>query len=317
MKAKAIAIALLLLFMAGMVGAQYTNESLTLTVYSDGYVKVDQYIKPENYVVSVTVPLLAKDVTGLAILDDNGNPLPYKVNGSKVTVYFENVTRIHIRYYTPDLTSKNGAIWTLKINWNSTPLKIIFPKNAVIVDLSDIPLEISGDTLTMPPGNQTISYVIQYTSPVPTETTTTSTSPSQTTTTQSNATMPSSPTASNPGSNTGTNWTPILLGIAVVVGLAFGFTYLKKPGAKKGEESEAGMSREDFERYLKKFDLTKEEEKALLYIFDRGGKAKQAEVREMLGIPKTTAWRMFQRLEKQGLVRIYKKRRENWVELVL
>ncbi|WP_457751777.1 helix-turn-helix transcriptional regulator [Thermococcus sp.] len=316
MKAKAIAIALLLLFIAGMVSAQYTNESLTLTVYSDGYVKVDQYIKPENYVVSVTVPLLAKDVTGLTILDDNGNPLPYKVNGSKVTVYFENVTRIHIRYYTPDLTSKNGAIWTLKINWNSTPLKIIFPKNAVIIDLSDIPLEISGDTLTMPPGNQTISYVIQYSSPEPTETTT-STLPSQTTTTQSNLTMPSSPTASNPGSSTGTNWTPILIGIAVVVGLAFGFTYLKKPGAKKGEESEAGMSREDFERYLKKFDLTKEEEKALLYIFDRGGEAKQAEVRDMLGIPKTTAWRMFQRLEKQGLVRIYKKRRENWVELVL
>ena len=314
MKTTLISIALLLLITAGLVGAQYTNEALTLTVYPDGYVKVDQYIKPENYVVSVTVPLLAKDVNGLAVLADDGNPLPYEVNGSKVTVYFENVSRIHIMYYTPDLTYKEGAIWTLKISWNSTPLKIIFPKNAVIVDLSDIPLEISGDTLTMPPGNQTISYVIQYSSPGPTETTT-STLPSQTTTTQSNLTMPSSPTASNPGSGTGTNWTPILLGIAVVAGLAFGFTYLKKPGAKKGEESEAGMSREEFERYLKKFDLTKEEEKALLYIFDRGGKAKQAEVRDMLGIPKTTAWRMFQRLEKQGLVRIYKKRRENWVEL--
>jgi len=318
MKVRTIVIVMLLLLMAGAVGAQYTTESLILTVYSDGYVKIDQYITPENYVVSITVPFLAKDVIGLAVLDDSGNPLPYKVNGSTVIIYFENTTRIHIQYYTPDLTSKNGAIWTLRINWNATPFKVIFPKNAVIVDLSDIPLKISGATLTMPPGNQTISYVIQYSTPVHTGNTTTSKTSPQTTTSQNNMTTPSSPATSIPipsRNNPGTNWTPLLLGVVVVVGLAFGFTYLKKPGAKKGEKSEAGMSREEFERYLKKFDLTKEEEKALLYIFDRGGKAKQAEVRDMLGIPKTTAWRMFQRLEKQGLVRIYKKRRENWVEL--
>ncbi len=33
------------------------------------------------------------------------------------------------------------------------------------------------------------------------------------------------------------------------------------------------MSRGDFEKHLKKFDLTSEEEKAFLYIFDRSGKA--------------------------------------------
>ncbi len=318
MKVKVVTVVLLLLFMAGMVGAQYTSEALTLTVYSDGYVKVDQYIKPDNYVVSVTVPLLAKDVTGLAVIDDRGNPLPYELNGSKVAVYFENATRVHLRYYTPDLTSKEGAIWTLKISWDE-PIKIIFPKNAVIVDLSDVPLEISGDIITMPPGNQSISYVIKYPSPSPTETTTstTVTSPPSTTTTHNNGTMIPSPSSPNPTPSSGINWTPILMGIVVVAGLALGFTYHKRSRARGEEVSSGGMKREEFEKYLEKFDLNEEEKGALLYIFERGGKAKQAEVRDALGIPKTTAWRMFQRLEKQGLVRVYKKRRENWVELKL
>ncbi|WP_054841657.1 helix-turn-helix transcriptional regulator [Thermococcus peptonophilus] len=64
-------------------------------------------------------------------------------------------------------------------------------------------------------------------------------------------------------------------------------------------------------------DLSTDEVRALLYLYDRGGgKAPQAEIKKVLRIPTTTAWRMFKRLEEMGLVRIYKKRRENWVELV-
>ncbi|MDK2983308.1 MAG: hypothetical protein PWP19_786 [Thermococcaceae archaeon] len=63
-------------------------------------------------------------------------------------------------------------------------------------------------------------------------------------------------------------------------------------------------------------DLSRDEMRVLLYLYDRGGKAPQAEMKKMLNIPKTTAWRMFKRLEERGLIRIYKKRRENWVELL-
>ncbi|WP_297091242.1 helix-turn-helix domain-containing protein [Thermococcus sp.] len=311
MRSKAAMVLVIALMILPLVSGQYSVESLGLTVYSDGYVKVVEVIVPENYTVSFSVPLLATNVEGLTVIDENGKPLPYEINGSVLTVYFENATGVKITYYTPDLTAKNGAIWSLSFS-SAVPVKITFPDNAVIVDLTDIPLEINGNSILMPSGNQTVSYVIQYRPPeteVPT---------SGTTTELSNSTAPSNPVSPSQTPTTpaggSTNWTTI--GILALLALAAGggFLYMKR-GEEEG--GALGISREDFERRLKEYELTKDEEKALLYLFDRGGRAKQAEVREMLGIPKTTAWRMFQRLEKQGLVRVYKKKRENWVELRL
>ncbi len=311
---KAVIVLAIALMTLPLVSGQYSVESLSLTVYSDGYVKVSEVVLPENYTVSFSLPLLAVNVEGLAVLDENGKPLPYEINGSTLTVYFENATRVRITYYTPDLTSKSGAIWSLRFS-STTPVKITFPDNAVIVDLTDIPLEINGNSILMPAGNQTVSYVLEYR---PTETGVPTAPASETPAEPSNSTVPlssspSSQTPSTPGEGS-TNWTTI--GILSLLALAAGggFLYMKR-GEEEG--GTLGISREDFERRLKEYELTKDEEKALLYLFDRGGKAKQAEVREMLGIPKTTAWRMFQRLEKQGLVRVYKKKRENWVELKL
>ncbi len=313
MRNKAAIVLAITLVILPFISGQYSVESLSLTVYSDGYVKVSEIIIPENYTVSFSISLLATNVEGLTVIDENGNPLPYKINGSILTVYFENAIPIKITYYTPDLTSKKGAIWSVRFS-STIPVKITFPDNAVIVDLTDIPLEISGNSILMPPGNQTVSYVLQY-RPVGTEAPAAPTS--GTTTELFNSTAPSSSGSSSQGSSTSsggsTNWT--MVGVLALLALAAGggFLYMRRGG----EEKAIGIGREDFERRLKEYELTKDEEKALLYLFDRGGKAKQAEVREMLGIPKTTAWRMFQRLEKQGLVRVYKKKRENWVELRL
>ncbi|ALM74822.1 helix-turn-helix transcriptional regulator [Thermococcus barophilus] len=303
---------MLMLISVPIVSGQYVLDSVNITVYSDGYVKIMQVLRPEKYTVSVSLNLISQNVESVIVTDENGIPLPYKINGSLLTVYFENVTLIKVSYYTPDLTSKKGAIWS--VHFSSTiPVKITFPDNAVIVDLTDIPLEINGNSILMPPGNQTVSYVLEY-RPVGTEA---PAAPTLGTTTKSfNSTVPSSPSSSSQSSSTSSegsmNWT--MVGILTLLALAAGggFVYMRRGGEKA-----IGISREDFERRLKEYELTKDEEKALLYLFDRGGKAKQAEVREMLGIPKTTAWRMFQRLEKQGLVRVYKKKRENWVELRL
>ncbi|WP_457753065.1 helix-turn-helix transcriptional regulator [Thermococcus sp.] len=314
MVARKLLIALILMpIITPFVSGQYTLESVNLIVYSDGYVKVTEILKPEEYTVSVSLPLLGSNIRGITVTNEIGVPLPYKINGSSLIIYFENATLIKVSYYTPDLTHKRGSIWSISFI-SKIPAKITFPDNAVIVDLTDIPLEISGNSILMPPGNQTVSYVLQY-RPVRTEAPAAPTS--GTTTEPFNSTAPSSSGSSSQSSSTSsegsTNWT--MVGVLAFLALAAGggFLYMRRGG----EEKAIDIGREDFERRLKEYELTKDEEKALLYLFDRGGKAKQAEVREMLGIPKTTAWRMFQRLEKQGLVRVYKKKRENWVELRL
>lgn len=320
---------ILLIFMLPLVKAQEIN-SLELIVDPTGYVKVIEVVDLDNYSVVNVVPLLAKDVDALIVVDGKGNPLPYNLNGSYLEI-LGNSSMANITYYTASLTSKMGEVWSLRFNSNVSA-KIVLPEGAIIVDLSDIPLEIAKNYIVMPPGNVSVSYILPP--PSNTETATSSTSSSNLTvpTQRTSTTRSGNPSAaftsstSSSASNTralkpvststsGGNGLPLsaLVFLSIVIALTGGLWYLKTKRRSSNEMQK--VSREEFERKLESLNLNDEEKRALLYIYERGGRARQSDVRTDLGIPKTTAWRMFQRLEKQGLVRIYKKGRENWVEL--
>jgi uncharacterized membrane protein len=55
--------------------------------------------------------------------------------------------------------------------------------------------------------------------------------------------------------------------------------------------------------------------KVIELLRSKGGRALEAEIREALGLPKTTAWRLVRRLEKKGLVVVRKVGNQNVVEL--
>ncbi len=259
----------------------YTVSSLVLTVYSDGYVKVNYEVMPGDYESQIQLPLLGQHSEDFVVEDGNGNPLDFRVENGSLLIYTGDATLVNIYYYTPDLTSKEGIVWTLHVQAN-TSFTVILPEKSIVVDLSDIPLEIAGNSITMPPGNQSISYTLEE-------------------------------RATSGGERSApVNASPILL---VVGGMIFaaGAVYF---GLKKfGSLGSTMPSKEEFEERIGRLELTEDEKRALLYIFDKGGRASQAEVREALGIPKTTAWRMFKRLERKGLLKILRGKKENWVEL--
>ncbi|MDV3104613.1 helix-turn-helix transcriptional regulator [Thermococcus waiotapuensis] len=305
-------LSLFIMIIAGLlmvpVGGQ-TVSSLSLTVYEDGYVLVNETISTANYTVVLEVPLLGQQVEGLVALDENGNLLPVEINNGNVTIYFGDATLVKLSYYTPDLTSKEGAVWTVSLE-SPVPVTISLPSNAVIVDLSDVPLEIRGNTLLMPPGDVSVSYLI----PIGTKTTTGSPGGTETTTTTSQSQTTTTSTGGGGGSGSA-RWIGLVLALLIVGGAAYLLL-----GKKKTSETRS-WSPEALERFRQKIDamtdLNDDERDALLFLVENGGKAPQSRVRDALGLPKSTAWRMFKRLEEKGLVRVYKLGRENWVELVL
>ena len=318
-------------------------EALSLTVYPDGYVLVNESVVTANYTVVLSVPLLGKDVEGLVVTDGRGNMLPFEVNGSNVTVYFGNASLIELSYFTPDLTSKQGAIWNLTL-YSPIPVRITLPDKAVIVDLHTVPLRISGNSIVMPNGTVSLSYVIPIAGSTTSSSSQSSSSSSQgTAPTSSSSSVQTSSSSPGPGSSSSTSsqstsspktsssspspsapprgssgrglWAAVVLGVVVLVA-GGAYWYLRRP--RGGVEP---LGKESLERFRKKIegmeDLNDDERGALLYLIENGGKAPQSKVRSALGIPKTTAWRMFKRLEERGLVRVYKLGRENWVELVI
>lgn len=286
MRKTSVMIAMLMLVSLGMVGAQATVSSLQLTVYDDGYVKVDYEIIPSEYAAQIELPLLGEHYENFFAEDENGNPLNFQLENGSVLIYPGDAQIVRVSYYTPDLTSKEGLVWTLKVSANSS-FTVVLPNSSMVVDLSDIPLSIAQNRITMPPGNQSISYVLSYTG------------------TSGEATVPESG-----GSRSYLLFA--LAGLLIIGGIFVGYRFRKGSGK---DAQKPRLSRPEFMERLDGLDLNDEEKRALLYIFDKGGKASQAEVREALGIPKTTAWRMFKRLERKGLVKILRGKKENWVEL--
>lgn len=324
-----LAAAVLLLVFLPLVAGQATVETVLVEVYESGYVKVTQVVLPSEYSVAVEVPVLGGNITGLSVLDESGDPLLFEVNGSSLTVYALNsTTKIRITYFTASLTSKEGEIWNLSYSF-PYPVTVKLPAGAVVVDLSDLPFTITANTITMPPGNQYVSYILPAptSTPEPTPTTTTTTSDTQSTPTNTTSSSTSSTTSTpQPTSTTPESTTPEspdtsstagiksllpLIGLIAIVGVS-ALAYWSK---KKTGTGDLPVSRDEFREKLESLGLTEGEISALLYVYDQGGKAKQADIRKALGIPKTTAWRMFKRLEENGLVKVYKRGKENWVEL--
>ncbi|MBC7108902.1 MAG: MarR family transcriptional regulator [Methanomassiliicoccales archaeon] len=302
MNRKLVVSILLLFVFSPLTLAQYTVENIELAVYEDGYVKVTQIITPDEYTVVVDVPLIGGNVKGLMVRDENNEPLLYKLNNSILFIYFENVTNILVTYYTPDLTSKDGPLWSINLT-SEVPVTIVFPENAVIVGLNSVPLKIDKNKLVMPPGNISVSYVIER-------------NPSSATLGTEVESNPPSPPQQGVQQETNTKWLFYAIPILAIL-IAGGYLLIKKQPSESSTSSfSLPLNREEFQKKIEEMDLSRDEMRVLLYLYDRGGKAPQAEMKKMLNIPKTTAWRMFKRLEERGLIRIYKKRRENWVELL-
>ena len=263
-----------LLLLASPVLAQ---ETVKLFVYEDGYVKVEISIVPNNYTEPLIVPV-TEHAQDIIVEDSRGNPIDFQETNGSLLIYPGNAELVRISYYTPDLTSKRGIVWTVNFS-SEVPFEVLLPDGAVIVDLSDIPLRINGTSITMPPGNQSVSYIIE-----------------------------NPPTGKNQKS--GAPEVLLAFGGAVLVGGVF-FIWRRNRSGNDGGETKA----DPIEEALESDELREEEKLALKYLLEHGGRASQAEIRDALGIPKTTAWRMFKRLEEKGLVRIIRGRKENWVEL--
>jgi len=141
----------------------YTPTSLAVTLYIDGVVGIEYKGDVNPTAVRVTIPLLSSRFPDLLVVNQNGLPLVTSQSGSSVTVDTLGASKLTITYSTQELTSKVGTLWTLNVT-SPTNLVVMLPSGATIIDMSQIPLDVStvsGRTqVTMPPGADSISYVV-------------------------------------------------------------------------------------------------------------------------------------------------------------
>jgi uncharacterized membrane protein len=279
------AIVLLVLLAFAPSTAAYSSRSLTLNVYSDGYVHVEQSFLVDSKMTSVIVPLLSPIVSDLVATDQNGSPLSYGFapGGSNVTIYTVGTSSMNLQYDTNALTSKNGSIWTLSFSprFNST---IVLPQLSTLSSVSGTPYSITqsgtSPVLDVPPGSWKVSYGV----PLKAVTSSTTTS------------------GGGQGQLGGIGYLQLeevgSVAVAVVVGVLAYRWWTRRIVGPKGAE------------------LRPDDVKVLDFIREKGGKVLEPEIRTRFALPKTSAWRQIKRLERLGYVKVTKVGSQNQIELL-
>jgi uncharacterized membrane protein len=261
------------------------SESLTLTVYLDGFVLVNHELELNQTFPSVNVTFLGEAFEELLVVDEQNLPLDYALVDGEAVIYSLGASQLTASYFTPDLTSKTGKYWTLSTEV-STNVTILLPADASIISLNNVPeiIESSNDqvSIVMPAGAIEITYIAEH---------------SLHQQTQSDET-----------------WQLIaIVAFPLVAFIIFALWFLKrkKPATPEKVESEV-----DIDKLLEKEKhLRPEEMQVIQFLAEKNGTAFEAELYEKLNLPRTTTWRLLKRLEKMAIIDIRKSRRQNIVSI--
>jgi uncharacterized membrane protein len=140
-----------------------TPETLLLTVYVDGFVFVDYTLQVDPTSPTQNITVFGQILEELIVIDNDGLPLDYSINGSVLNIDSLGANRIDITYLTQDLTSKDGRYWTLTID---APIstQITTAEETAIISFNKVPELIETNdnkvTVIMDAGIIEITYVI-------------------------------------------------------------------------------------------------------------------------------------------------------------
>jgi uncharacterized membrane protein len=98
--------------------------------------------------------------------------------------------------------------------------------------------------------------------------------------------------------------------------VVLGFYYLRL--RRKPKDHEIGKKKRliDIKRIFREHtDLMPEEKQAIQFLADNNGEAFEAELYDYVKLPRTTTWRLVKRLERMGIIRTSKFRRQNLIRV--
>jgi len=242
----------------------------TLKVYRDGYVFVNQTIIPLEVIVNTTLLGAPKF---LLVLDEGGLPLGYRLNNSLLIVYCGDADRVIVSYYTANITSKEGALWRLSLNFTLINVEIILPKGATLVYSDPLPLKIQAlnESLVLfySESPLTIEYVLEIN--------------------LNKTTGTAGEKEEKPVGGENILQDPyLIIGTLILVGLA-ALTLILVKTRRKNE-----------------FKFLTEEEKYILEFLRNRKRAFLSEIVKATDLPKTTLWRKIKKLEEMGYLRTTK-----------
>ena len=297
-RAALVAVGLIVMAISMPVQSAFgTVKTLDLIIYPDGTTHITTEILTNPLNPDFLVNLVGPTIDNFVAEDENGFLLSADIEENTAIVTTLGTSTISLNYDNHDLVSKEGRIWSFKIN-SPVEFSVLMPSNIVIVGMSTYPLNLQTideqSLLLLPSGPVEMSYFFGV-SEIP-------------------------PPTNNPEQNPDNSIYLIGGGIAAAGAIAAILMKRSKHNTKKTTEiitnQETIEKPLDVETIFEHIPELREDDKQLVsFISANGGQAYESELRKKFLQPRTTMWRAVKRLERYGIVEIEKKELQNLVRL--
>jgi len=326
-----------------------TPDSLFLTVYADGSVVVEftVYVDPSVAKITVSPPgLIYED---LIITNEEGHLIDYAIVDGALLVDTLGSQKLMLTYTTTDLTNKLGRIWSLSVN-STIAFTVTLPANSTIIALSTAPSSIGTMDghyyLIMPAGKQEINYVVGIIGSKESalfaigqaEQAVAKAKSSGADVTQAEAKLSDAKAALEKEryaeaellatdakrladealSKVAIYQLPLnFIALVTTVGIVAALLYIFYERQKAPKKQETVVRQIDVDRILEEHKyMRQEDQEAIKIIGSAGGEIFESNLREQLKLPKSSAWRLVRRLQKEGLIEVEKVGGQNLIRII-
>jgi len=272
-----------------------TTRTLDLILNSDGSTNISSQIDVDSS--NYELRLFGPSVDNFVATGDDGTILSGDIIDDKATIETGDYSSITINYDIHDLISKEGRVWTFSFD---SPIRysLLMPENSVIVGMNILPDNMeqldSQIKLEIPTGPAQIDYI--FSTPIET-----------------------------PISSSESSFDPVTVGL--IVGPIAAAAIASVIVAKK-RQSKPQLQTDVIQISKPKIDslnpetifnlrpeMREDDKEIVKFISKNGGEVFESDLRKKFLQPRTTMWRAVKRLERLGVVEIYKKDLLNMVKL--
>lgn len=271
-----------------------TTRTLDLIINSDGSTHISSQIDVDSS--NFELSLFGPSIDNFVAIGEDGTTLPGEIIEDKVMIQTSDYSSIIINYDIHDLISKEGRVWTFSFD-SPTSYSLLMPENSVIVGMDIIPenMEQLGSQikLEIPTGPAQIDYIF--------------------------STLETPPTPSE------SSFDSVTIGLIVgpIVAAAIASVIVAKKRQSKPQlqtviqippkPTTDALTPDTI--FSLRPNMREDDKEIVRFISENGGEVFESDLRKKFLQPRTTMWRAVKRLERLGVVEIYKKDLLNMVKL--
>lgn len=143
------------------ISAQVSEDSLTIEVSREGDAKVIQEIIASTTISRITVTPITREISNILAVDENSEVLGYSDSDGSITIDSLGSAKVTLTYNAQIVKKAGSGIWDLSYNSTIIQSTIMLPSMFEIIYVNDIPIDISDNLVTMPPGEVSVRFKIK------------------------------------------------------------------------------------------------------------------------------------------------------------